>query len=130
MTHLVCFEEQSASYDDFVVYAQFVKMANGFLLLITDQESFGFGTIALASPPSGISDKSLSSPFNLFGLKHSLLSNVIGKTTSKHLHQPVLTMLLIKNTQLKPKIIMETAMKAVNKALEHIQSATPPTSEE
>lgn len=119
--------EQSATYEDLTVYAQFIHLLNGYLLLVTDQADYGIGTIALSSPPSSISDKALSSPFNLFGLKHSLLANLVGKTASKHLKAPIVTMILIKNSVYNPKIITETAIKAVNKSIKHILEENQPS---
>lgn len=112
--------EESANYDNFVVKAQFIELLNGFLLLITDQHQYGIGTIALTSPPSNISGKAVSSPFNLFGLKHTLLANIVGKTASIKLKKPVISMILIKNSSIKPKIITETVINAVNKAINKI----------
>ncbi len=120
MPKLDCLEEHSANFENFVVYAQFIELYNGYLLMVTDQIQYGIGTIALSSPPSEISNQSLSSPFNLFGFKHTLLANLLGKTASKLLKKPVMTMILIKDSSIKPKIIMEIATKAVHAAINSI----------
>ena len=117
MPEITANPEHSASYKDFTVYARFVTLANGYLLLVTDQAEYGIGTIALSTPPSGITKQAISSPFNLFGLKHSLLANLLGKTASKHLKKPVMTMILIKNSIIKPKIVTQITTQAVNQAV-------------
>jgi hypothetical protein len=112
--------EKSASHDEFTVFGQIMQLHHSYLLMITDQEMYGLGTVSLAAPPTGINSRAISSPFNLFGMKNTLLANLLGKTVSKHLKKPVLGLILIKSN-VKPKIIMETCSKVVALLLKEIK---------
>jgi len=72
--------------------------------------------VTLSGPPTELGQAS-TSPFNMFGLKNPLLSNMIGKTASKQLKSPVISMIFIKEKELKTEIVMKLAMEAVSEAI-------------
>ncbi|WP_371801916.1 hypothetical protein [Candidatus Lokiarchaeum ossiferum] len=111
-----------AIFENFVVKATFVSLNNSYLLMVTDQEQFGIGTVTLSSPPTEFGTKATSSPFNIFGMKNSMLSNAIGRNASKHLKKPVLSLVLLVEKDFKQEIIIKTTMEAVNKAIEDVIS--------
>ena len=117
----VCGEGQ-ANYGEYYVYATFISLYKSYLLLVTDQKEYGIGNVTLSGPPTGIGQAS-SSPFNLFGLRNPLLSNMIGKTSSKLLKSPVISMVFIKEKELKQDIIMKLALEAVKNAIKNIEKS-------
>ncbi len=117
----ICGEGQ-ANYGAYNVYASFITLYKSYLLLVTDQQEFGIGNVTLSGPPTGIGQAS-SSPFNLFGLRNPLLSNMIGKTSSKLLKSPVISMVFIKEKDLKQGIVMKLALEAVKNAIKDIEKS-------
>ena len=116
--------EGTSQQGDLTISAAFLKLDRSYLLLVTDQADYGIGTVTLSSPPTSPHLGATSAPFSLFGLKNNMLANLIGKSASKHLHAPVLSLILIKATQLKPEMIIRTTMDAVLQAIEVVK-ATP-----
>lgn len=114
--------EGSAIFENFIVKATFIALNNSYLLMVSDQENFGIGTVTLSSPPTEFGTKATSSPFNIFGMKNSMLSNAIGKSASKQLKKPVLSLVLLMEKDLKQEIIIRTTMEAVTKAIEDVNS--------
>ena len=92
------------------------------MILVTDQEDFGIGTISMSTPPNEIISQSVSSPLNMFGVKDTMLTTIIGKMASKKLNKPVLSMILLKESGLKQKTLIEITSKSVIKAIESIES--------
>jgi len=114
--------EGKANNGEYYIYATFISLYKSYLLLVTDQQEFGIGNVTLSGPPTGIGQAS-SSPFNLFGLRNPLLSNMIGKSSSKLLKSPVISMVFIKEQELKQEIIMKLALEAVKNAIEEIKKS-------
>jgi hypothetical protein len=112
--------ETQANYDTFTVNLAIIALKNSYMILATDQDEYGIGTLILSSPPSIEGTGAISSPFTLFGLKNNMIANLIGKTASKKLKKPVLTLLLIKEEQLKQEIIMKTIHDALLEAINKI----------
>jgi|SRR6056297_1549749 len=113
--------EGKASFGDFVVFSAIIKLKHSYLTLVTDQEEYGIGTLTLATAPNELfeSKGAASSPYNFFGLKYNLLTNVISKMLSKELKKPAMVMLLIKKEGIKSEIVMKTVVKAVKNALDN-----------
>jgi hypothetical protein len=112
--------EGQADFGDFVVHVAIIPLKKSYLILITDQAEYGIGSVILSTPPVLEGMSATSSPITLFGLKNNLLANLVGKTASKKLQVPVMTLLLIKNEQLKPEIITKIVMDAVLAAIAKI----------
>jgi hypothetical protein len=117
--------ESQSSYADFTVNVVVIALKKSYLTLITDQPEYGIGTVILGSPPVVEGTGATSSPLTLFGLKNSILSNMIGKTMSRKLTAPVLAVVFIKNEQIKPEIITKTTMDAVLDAVDQILKKSP-----
>jgi hypothetical protein len=110
----------SASNENLTITTTFLSLKDSYLLLVTDQDQFGIGTVTLSIPPTGLGTVGSSSPFSMFGMKNSLLANLIGKNASKKLKKPVLSLIFIKENQIKPNIIMKITMEAVSLAIEAV----------
>lgn len=117
MANIKILSEALANYDSFSISISIIALKNSYMILATDQDEFGIGTLILSSPPSIEGTGAVSSPFTLFGLKNNIIANLMGKTASKKLKKPVLTLLLIKEEQLKQEIIMKTVMDALLEAI-------------
>lgn len=122
MPRLDIIEEATATQGDFSISVTFIRLDQSYLLLITDQPEYGIGTVTISAPPSELFQDAMSSPFSLFGLKNPLISNLIGKTASKKLKVPVLSLILLKSQDIKPDIILKVTMDAVNCAILKIQN--------
>ncbi|MHA1777655.1 MAG: hypothetical protein ACTSWC_12865 [Promethearchaeota archaeon] len=94
------------------------SLHNGFLLLVSDQPSFGLGTLSISIPPSSISEKSIGTPISEFGLKYTTLTNIIGKRASKTLGKPVLTIVSLQDQEIPLKEFQKLVLQAVAEALE------------
>ncbi|MCF2139035.1 MAG: hypothetical protein K9W44_03150 [Candidatus Lokiarchaeota archaeon] len=94
------------------------NLHNGYLMLITDQDTFGLGTLSISIPPNEINDRSIGTPLSTFGLKYTTLTNIIGKRASKMLGKPVLTMLSLQEHDIPLKILQKIVMDTVAAALE------------
>jgi len=122
MSSLKISGEGIAEFDNFQVKAIFLPLENSYLLLVSDQKDFGIGTVTLSSPSTKLGLDTLSTPFAIFGLKNSILANLIGKNASKKLNCPILSLLLIKEERIKQEIIIKTTMEAINIAIENIRA--------
>jgi len=122
MTDLEKIREGTAQYENLTIHAVIIKLQKSFLLFVTDQADFGIGTVNLSIPPSGISTQAINSPFNLFGLKNTLLSSVIGKNATTHLKEPVLSLIYLLSTDFKEEQLLKTAMDAVLQAIKAAKS--------
>jgi hypothetical protein len=120
MTTIVIAGEGKANQGVFVINAALIPLQQSFLLLVSDQAEFGVGTVTLSAPPTIPGTGAVSSPFSLFGLKNNLLANLLGKMASKLLNLPVLSLILIKEEEIKVEIIMKTAVEAVKNAIDQV----------
>jgi hypothetical protein len=109
-----------ASNGNFHITVNVVKLKQSFLILITDQEEFGIGTVTLSAPPLIEGTNASSSPFPLFGLKNNMLANLIGKVSSQKLNAPALSLVYILEQNLKMEEIMKTTMDAVMSAIKDV----------
>ena len=114
--------EGSANIENFTVKATFLALNNSYLLLVSDQDQFGIGTVTLSTPPTNFGTNATSSPFNIFGMKNSMLTNAIGKSASKQLQKPVLSLVFIMEKDLKQEILIKTTMEAVTHAIEDVHN--------
>jgi len=92
--------EDKVTIEDTVFYITAVQLHKSYLLLISDQEDLGIGSVTLGSPPFSQDSKSASTSFALFGISNSLISKVISERASLLFKAPVLLLLFLKS---KPK---------------------------
>jgi hypothetical protein len=119
--------EGIAQHEGLTIQTAIFKLHKSFLLFVTDQADFGIGTVNFSIPPSGISTQAINSPFNLFGLKNTLLSSVIGKNATTHLKAPVLSLVYLLSTDFKEEQLLKTAMEAVLQAIQKVKTVLKQT---
>ncbi|MHA1521477.1 MAG: hypothetical protein ACTSVZ_04055 [Promethearchaeota archaeon] len=93
-------------------------LRNGGLVMVSDNPQFGLGTLSISIPPNNITDRAIGTPITVFGLKHTTLTNIIGKRASKQLGQPVLAILNLQDHDLPAKQLQKMVMETVAQALE------------
>lgn len=113
--------EGKASYNLWNISVAIVELYQSYLILISDQEKYGIGTVTLSSPPVLEGTGVMNAPFPIFGLKNTMLAGIVGKMAGQKLKHPVLSLLFIKETNLKAEIIMKTVVDALQQALENIE---------
>ena len=91
-----CLIEKSYIFDDITFYFSLFKLYKSYLLLISDQEEMGIGSVTLGSPPLINGLKSTTSSYNLFGINKKLLSTILSEKASHLLKSPVLLLLFLK----------------------------------
>ncbi len=91
-----CIVEKSFVSDEITYYLSLFKMHKSYLLLISDQEEMGIGSVTLGSPPLIDGLKSTTSSYNLFGVNKKLLSTILSEKASHLLKSPVLLLLFLK----------------------------------
>jgi len=97
------------------------KLYKSFLLLISDQEEMGIGSVSLGSPPILEGVKSTVASYNLFGIGKKMLSTIITERASNLLKAPVLLMLFIKNYKKEEELakpIIDFLNEALSRTLE------------
>lgn len=99
------------------------QLHNGYLLMVSDQEKFGLGTLSISIPPSSLSEKSVGTPISEFGLKYTTLTNIIGKRASKTLGKPVLAVVSLRDQDIPLKEFQKLVLQGVAKALESVKSS-------
>jgi hypothetical protein len=88
--------ENELTIDNLKIRFALFKLHNSFLLLISDQDDMGIGTVTLASPPLFEGLKSTAASYALFGIENKLLSTIISERASHILNKPVLLLLFLK----------------------------------
>lgn len=91
-----CLVEKNFVFDEITFYFSLFKMHKSYLLLISDQEEMGIGSVTLGSPPLIDGLKSATSSYNLFGVNKKLLSTILSERASHLLKSPVLLLLFLK----------------------------------
>lgn len=100
------------------------KLHKSYLLLVSDQEKMGIGSVTLGSPPTVEGLKSTVASYNLFGIGKKLLSTIITERASHLLKAPVLLMLFIKNKKKEEdlaKPLINFMNEAINKRKEQLE---------
>lgn len=97
--------EKSIKIDDITIYLSLFQLHKSFLLLISDQNKMGIGTVTLGSPPIIDGVKPPTTSFNLFGVDSNLLSTIIAERASHTLKAPVLLLLFLRSMKKNEEII-------------------------
>lgn len=111
--------EGHTTQGNLTIHVSIIKLHKSYLILVTDQPEYGLGTVTLSSPPLLDGTKAMSSPFPIFGLKNTMIANMVGNIASQKLSTPVLSLIYILEQSMKQEIIMKTTLDAVVKALEN-----------
>ncbi|MFX1411475.1 MAG: hypothetical protein ACFFA6_14080 [Promethearchaeota archaeon] len=108
--------DKNIKIEDIIIYLNLFQLHKGFLLLISDQNNMGIGTVTLGSPPMIEGLKSTTMSYNLFGVETKLLSTIIAERASNILKAPVLLLLFLKNKK-KEMEIAKPLINFLNKIL-------------
>ena len=112
----------SKEIDENKINLKIFKLHKSYLLLISDQEEMGIGSVTLASPPTVKGLKSTVASYNLFGIEDKLLSTIISERTSNKLGKPVLVLLFLKTIKREKEIakpIINLLNETLNQIMEH-----------
>ena len=93
--------------DDIQIFLSIFKMHKSFLLLISDQEEMGIGTVSLGSPPIIEGIKSINASHSLFGVDKKILSTIITERATNILKTPVLLLLFLKTKKEEKELAKE-----------------------
>ncbi len=88
--------EKAKIINEINIYLKIFKLHKSYLLLISDHEEMGIGSVTLGTPPTFEGLKSSFSSYALFGLDQKLLSGVVVERASYILKAPVLLLLFLK----------------------------------
>ncbi len=111
--------EKKINFNNTNIYFALIKLHKGYILLISDNEKFGLGSISFSTPPLNEATKSTSSAYQLFGVEHSLLSKMIAEKASYSLKQPVVLFLFLKERE-KEKELVKSIMTTLNEILNEV----------
>jgi hypothetical protein len=89
--------EKSKLLDKIKVYVSIFKLYKSYLVLISDQESMGIGSVTLGIPPIIENVKVSAATHQLFGIRQKILSNIIVERISSFFNAPVLLLLFLKS---------------------------------
>ena len=79
----------AAMHKTFTVHVAIVQLEGSFLLLISDQNQFGIGTVTLSAPPSGIFQNATSSPLAILFMSTRSVSEFIVAVEDIRLPRPI-----------------------------------------
>ena len=111
---------ESRDIEGTIFYLTIFKMYKSYLLLVSDQEKMGIGSVTLGSPPTVEGLKSTSSSYNLFGIGRKLISTIIVERASHLLKSPVLLMLFIKSKK-KEEDLAKPLVNFMNEVIANIE---------
>ncbi|MFX1259409.1 MAG: hypothetical protein ACFFAN_16255 [Promethearchaeota archaeon] len=111
--------EKNITVDDIKIFLTLFKLHKSYLLLISDQEEMGIGSVTLGNPPLINGLKSTSASYKLFGVNNKLLSTIISERASYILKAPVLLLFFLKCKK-KENEIINPLMKFLNEILKDI----------
>ncbi len=91
--------EKTKSINEINVYLKLFKLHKSFLLLLSDHEEMGIGSVTLGTPSTFEGLKSSISSYALFGLDQKLLNGVVVERAAHILKAPVLLLLFLKGVK-------------------------------
>jgi hypothetical protein len=89
--------EKSKQLDKIKVYVSIFKLYKSYLVLISDQESMGIGSVTLGIPPTIENVKVSAATHQLFGIQQKILSSIVVERISSFFKAPVLLLLFLKS---------------------------------
>ena len=88
-------KEDSKEIDGTRIIISIFKVHKGYLLLLSDNEEMGIGSVTLGTPPTIEGLKSVVASHELFGMHKKFLSKIVAQKATQLLKQPVLVLLFI-----------------------------------
>ncbi|MBY9020371.1 MAG: hypothetical protein KGD67_04875 [Candidatus Lokiarchaeota archaeon] len=98
--------EKQKQIDNLVCYISIFKLVKSYLVLISDEESMGIGTVSLGIPSIIENAKTSSASHHIFGVQNNILSKIIVEKISSYLKEPVMLLLFLKNVKEDQELII------------------------
>ena len=108
--------------DSIKIYLHLFKLYKSYLLLISDEEELGIGSITMATPLYLDGKPKNSKSFKLFGVQNELLNQIIAEKFSTFFNSPVLLLLFFKMITNEQEIA-SSLIKAINQVLSDIKAS-------
>ncbi|MBY8980377.1 MAG: hypothetical protein KGD72_08305 [Candidatus Lokiarchaeota archaeon] len=96
--------EKQKQIDNNFLYVSIFKLVKSYLVLISDEEGMGIGTVTLGIPSLIENMKTSSASHQIFGIQSKILSKIIVDKISSDLKEPVLLLLFLKHIKEDQKI--------------------------
>jgi hypothetical protein len=96
-------------------------MDRGYLVLISDQNEYGLGTIVMSGPPMSGETRALSSGIPMFGFKNSVLSKMVSEMIAAKLKKSCLVLFHIKEEEHQNELIAKAVVDCVKQTLEKVE---------
>jgi len=97
--------EKQKKIDNICLHISIFKLVKSYLLLISDEEGMGIGTVTLGIPSIIENMKMSSASHQIFGVQSKILSKIIVEKMSSDLKEPVLLLLFLKHIKEDQEVI-------------------------
>ncbi len=108
--------EKRKQIDNIFLYVSIFKLVKSYLVLISDEEGMGIGTVTLGIPSVIENMKTSSASHQIFGVQSKILSKIIVEKMSSDLKEPVLLLLFLKHIKEDQEVI-KPLMELLKEAL-------------
>jgi hypothetical protein len=108
--------------DSIKIYLHLFKLYKSYLLLISDHEDLGIGSITMATPLYIDGKPKNSKSFKLFGVQNDFLNQIIAEKFSAFFNSPVLLLLFFKMVKNEQEIA-SSLIKVINQILSDIKAS-------
>ena len=114
--------EKRKKIDNIYLHISIFKLVKSYLVLISDEEGMGIGTVTLGIPAVIENVKTSSASHQIFGVQSKILSKIIVEKMSSDLKEPVLLLLFLKHIKEDQEVI-KPLMKLLKEALIEISQS-------
>jgi len=111
--------EKTKQIDNILLHISIFKLMKSYLVLISDEEEMGIGTVTLGIPPVIENMKSSSASHQIVGVQSKILSKIIVEKISSDLNEPALLLLFLKHVK-EDKEVSKPLMELLKEALDEI----------
>ena len=108
--------EKRKQIDSIFLYISIFKLVKSYLVLISDEEGMGIGTVTLGIPSIIENIKTSSASHQIFGVQSKILSKIIVEKMSSDLKEPVLLLLFLKHIK-EDQEVTKPLMELLKEAL-------------
>ena len=111
--------EKGKQIEDIFLRISIFKLMKSYLVLISDEEEMGIGTVTLGIPPVIENMKTSSASHQIFGVQSKILSKIIVEKISFDLKEPVLLLLFLKHIK-EDQEVSKPLMELLKETLDEI----------
>ncbi len=97
--------EKQKKIDNICLHISIFKLLKSYLVLISDEEGMGIGTVTLGIPSIIENMKTSSASHQIFGVQSKILSKIIVEKMSSDLKEPVLLLLFLRHVKEDQEVI-------------------------